>query len=136
MLVRAGAGLKKRSWYTRAGHRLKAILLYAVVSILIAFALIGMASVVIDEWGHDAYIRWGGLTGFTVALFTLFAGHSEKFLRKPRFWAVTAAILVAHLTAFAILLTHVEEWKLSWFMVMVFEYPFFFFIRDNFANLR
>ncbi len=43
--------MKKRSWYTRAGHRVTIIFLYAVVSTLIAFAFIGMAFIVIDNWG-------------------------------------------------------------------------------------
>jgi multisubunit Na+/H+ antiporter MnhB subunit len=86
-----------------------------------------------DKWGHDAFIRWEGLAWFTLGLFGFFVAESVKFLRKLRFWVVTAILLIGHLIAFAIVLTHVEEWKSSWFMVMVFEYPIFLFLRNKFV---
>jgi hypothetical protein len=120
----------------RIHHRVRNFLLYALLCVLIAFAFIGITFVVEDRWGHDAFIRWGGLTGFSLGLFALFVGDSQKFLRKWRFWAVTAILLAVHLTAFAIILTHVREWKLTWFVVMVVEYPAFLFLRDAFASPR
>jgi len=95
-----------------------------------------IAFVVQDRWGHEAFIRWDGLAGFTLFLFGLFVAESEKFLRKWRFWVVTAILLMGHLAAFAMVLTHVGEWKLSWFIVMVIEAPLFFFVRDKFVLPR
>jgi len=46
---------------------------------------------------------------------------------------MTAILMMGHLAAFAIVLTHVEEWRLSWFMVMVIEAPLFYFIRNKFV---
>ena len=90
--------------------------------------------VIEDRRGHDAFIRWGGLAGFTLLLFGLFVAESEKFLRQWRFWGVIATLLMGHLAAFAIVLTHVDEWKLPWFMVILIEYPVFFFLRDIFVS--
>ena len=119
---------------TRSGHRLRNFFLLLLLSALIAFALIGFGFVIVDQWGNDAYIRWGGLTIFTLTLFALFVGKSEDYLRAWRFWGMFAIILAVHLGAFAIVLTHVEEWKLTWFMVMVVEYPLFLFLRNNFVE--
>ena len=116
------------------GNRVKAFLLYALVSIVIVFAGLKITFAVEGKWGHDAFIRWGGLAAFTIGLFGLFMGDSEKFLRKWRFWGVTSILLTGHLAVFAIVLTHVEEWKLMWFMVMVVEYPLFLFLRDRFVG--
>ena len=118
---------------TRIRDRVRNSLFFVLLCVLVAFAFLGMAFVVEDRWGHDAFIRWGGLAGFTLGLFALFVSDSEKFLRRRRFWMVTAILLAGHLAAFEVVLTHVEEWKLMWFMVMVVEYPLFLFLRDKFV---
>ena len=108
----------------------------ALLGFPIAFAFLKIGFVIQDKWGHDAYIRWDGLSGFTLLLFGFFVSESLQFLRKWRFWVVTAILLAAHLAAYAVVLTHVEEWRLTWFMVMVIEYPLFLFLRDKLVNLR
>lgn len=115
-------------------HRVRNILLLFLLCVPLVFVFLKLVFIVEDRWGHDAFIRWGGLAGFTLGLFVLFVGDSEKFWRKWRFWVVTAVLLAAHLAAFAFVLTHVAEWKLTWFMVMVIEYPVFIFLRDKFVN--
>ena|ERR1035437_20028 len=119
----------------RANRDLRArdYFLLILLGVLIFFVGLKIAFVVLDKWGHDAYIRWDGLAGFTLGLFVLFIAESEKFLRKWRFWLLVAILLAVHLTGFAIVLTHVEEWRLTWFMVMVFEAPLFFFLRNRFV---
>ena len=109
-------------------------LLLVLASILIAFALLWFGFAILGKWGEEAYDRWGGLTLFTLGLFALFVGDSEKFLRQWRFWAVAAVLLTGHLAAFAIVLTLVKEWRTMWFMVMVIEYPIFLFLRDRFVE--
>jgi drug/metabolite transporter (DMT)-like permease len=91
------------------------------LSILLAFSV-----------SHEVYIRWGGLALDTAVLFGLYINYSRKFFRKWQFWALTALLLAVHLTVFAVVLTHVEEWKLMWFTVMVFEYPLFIYARSRF----
>lgn len=118
----------------RIRDRVRNSLLYALLSVLIAFAGLEITFGVEDKWGHDAFIRWGGLAGFTLGLFALFVRDSETFFGTWRFWVVTAVLLAGHLAAFAVILTHVEEWKLMWFMVMVIEYPVFLFLRTSFAS--
>jgi len=102
--------------------------------ILISLALLKIAFVVEDKWGHDAFIRWVGLATFTLGVFSLFVCDSEGVLRNWRFWTLSAILLALHLIGFGIVLTHVEEWKLSWFMVMVVEYPLFLWLRDKFVR--
>jgi peptidoglycan/LPS O-acetylase OafA/YrhL len=118
----------------RALVRARKYFLLLLLGALIALAGLKMAFVVEDRWGHDAFIRWFGLAAFTLGLFALFVSESQKLLRKRRFWVVTAILLAGHLAAFAIVLTHVEEWKLTWFMVMVIEYPLLLFLRNKFAG--
>jgi hypothetical protein len=104
--------------------------LLILLGALISFVGLKITFVVEDRWGHDAFVRWDGLAGFTLIMFGLFVAESEKFLRKWRFWVLVAILLIGHLTAFAIVLTHVQEWKLTWFMVMVIEYPLFLLLRN------
>jgi hypothetical protein len=113
--------------------RAKDYFLLILLGALLFFVGLKISFVVVDRWGHDAYVRWDGLAGFTLGLFVLFVCDSEKFLRKWRFWVLTTILLAAHLTGFAIVLTHIQEWRLTWFMVMIFEYPLFLFLRDKFV---
>lgn len=117
-------------------NRIGYALLIFLISLLVTVVFLGMAFVVEGQWGHNAFIRWGGLAGFTLGLFGLFIGYSEKFLQSWRFWGLTSILLVGHLAVFAMLLTHVDEWKLPWFMAMVVELPPFVFLRDNFVEPR
>jgi hypothetical protein len=112
----------------------KTNLLICLLSVLVAFANIKFVFMVEDKWGHDAFIRWGGLAGFTLLIFGFFVAESEKFLRQWRFWGVIVTLLMGHLAAFVIVLTHVDDWNLSWFMVIVIEYPVFVFLRDMFVS--
>ncbi len=80
---------------------------------------------------HDAYIRWGGLALDTAVVFWFFISYSRQYLREPRFWALATSLLCAHLVAWIVLLMHVDEWKLMWFSVMIFELPLFFHLRDR-----
>jgi hypothetical protein len=98
--------------------------------ILIACALIAAGFAVGDKWGSAAFLRWGGLTGFTAVLFALFIGESSQLLREARFWILTTTLLVIHLIAFITLLLLIKEWRLTWFMVMAFEYPVFLYLRS------
>jgi len=116
--------------------RAKGYLLFALLGGFISLVLLRIAFMVEDLWGHEAFIRWDGLGGFTLGLFGLFVCDSEKFLRKPRFWVMVAILLVLHLVVFILILTHVDEWKLTWFMVMVTEYPPFLLLRERFATRR
>src|SRR6185312_14104981 len=118
-----------------AAHRIWPVLIRArnyllliLLGALVFFAFLKIVFAVQDKWGHDAFIRWGGLAGFTLAIFAVFVCDSERVLRNWRFWVLSAVLLSVHLAGFAIVLAHVEEWKLSWFSVMVIEYPHFLFL--------
>jgi hypothetical protein len=84
--------------------------------------------------GREAFMKWGGLTFFTAAIFGIFIKHSPRYFRSRRFWLLTSLLLAAHLTAFAIILTHVETWRLTWFVVMVLELPVLVFLRNRLSH--
>jgi len=50
-------------------------------------------------------------------------------MRKPKFWALTASLLLVHLGAWILLLSRVEKWGLLWFNIMIFELPIFWYLR-------
>jgi hypothetical protein len=114
--------------------RVGKFLLFIIVSIVGTVGLIRISFVVEDRWGHEAFIKWEGLAGFTLVLFWLFVGRSEKYLKQKRFWLVVAILLAGHLVAFSIVLSRFEEWKLVWFIVMAIEYPLFHRLRDRFVG--
>ncbi|HEY1498689.1 MAG TPA: hypothetical protein VGF88_03870 [Acidobacteriaceae bacterium] len=121
---------------SRFRERAARYLLFGILSVLIALAGIGLGFFIEGHWGDDAFTRWGGLIVFTLGLFALFVSDSEKWLRRWRFWSLTAILLTMHLAAFVLLLTHVHEWRLTWFMVMVLEYPVFLAVRGKFVTSR
>jgi hypothetical protein len=81
--------------------------------------------------GGKGHVKYGGLTVSTALLFGYFLHDSREYLRNPRLWMLTACLLVLHLTAWIILLTHVEKWGLLWFNIMVLELPVFWHLRDR-----
>jgi len=112
----------------RAG-RVRSRVIDYVLYISITFAFVTMVFVIQGKWGHDAFIRWGGLAGFTTVLFGYFVSDSRLFLRERQFWLMTALLLAMHLALFIVILAHVEEWRLMWFTGMALEYPVFLFFR-------
>lgn len=77
----------------------------------------------------------GGLAAYTAAIFGIFIKHSRRYFRRRRFWLLTALLLAAHLTAFVIILTRIESWRLMWFVVMVLELPVLVFLRNQLSDL-
>ncbi len=110
--------------------RMRNYLLFFLLCIAVSLGTIGLGFMF---KGDEAFVRWGGLTFFTLCLLGLFVGDSEKFLRKARFWVVTAIFFAGHLAVFSIVLTHAEEWKVMWFTIMAIEYPPLLFLRDKFV---
>jgi len=100
-----------------------------VLYVLIAFAFLGIVFVVEGNWGHDAFIRWGGLAGSTSVLFGYFISESRVYFRERRFWILATVLLVLHMAGFIVMLTHIEEWELMWFVGMALEYPVFVYFR-------
>ena len=108
--------------------------LLILLGTIIFLVFLKIAFAVQNKWGHDAFIRWDGLAGFTLGLFGLFVADSEKFLREWKFWALTAVLFLVHLAGFIIVLSHVDEWRLTWFMGMAIEYPVLVFFRSRLPN--
>ena len=68
--------------------------------------------------------RWVGLTAYTLLIFgTLIRAFRPSWARAG-FWAMIAALLVAHLAAYAAVLRLIPDWRLSWFLPMTMvEFP-------------
>jgi hypothetical protein len=115
-------------------HRVRRRVIDYLLYIAIGSVFISIAVFVALRWGNDAYDRWFGLIGFTSGLFGLFIQDSRKFLRIRRFWEITFLSLLVHVLLFAAVLTHVAEWRLTWFTVMAFEYPVLLSFRDKLAR--
>jgi hypothetical protein len=79
----------------------------------------------------DVYIKWGGLVLDTSILYGFFLKYSQRYFHNIRFWMLFAATLLVHLTGFAIILTHVDQWKLVWFTGMALEIPVLLFQRNR-----
>ena len=94
-------------------------------------AFVALVFVIEHKWGHEAFIRWGGLIGYTGALFGYFISASRQYFRNRSFWGVTCAMLALHLVGFSVTLTHVDKWKLIWFTGMIFELPVLIWVRDH-----
>jgi hypothetical protein len=106
-----------------------------VLYIAIGLAFVGVLIVIAQNGvSQDVYIRWGGLALNTAILFGYFIADSRQFFRRWQFWALTAVLLSVHLAGFIVVLTHVAEWKLLWFMVMFLEYPVLVFSRKRLLN--
>ncbi len=111
--------------------RLRDFALYVAIGLVVAMLAIGVAQ---TDISHDAFVRWGGLAVNTCVLFGYFIADSRSFFRKWSFWAVTIALLSLHAAVFCIVLTHVSQWKLVWFMVMILEVPVLLFVRNRFLK--
>lgn len=125
--------------YTKMSHRRKfdpnaltARDVLVIVPVVIGIAALGILFAF--SVSHEVYIRWGGLAFVTVVVFGLFINDSREFFRKSQFWVLTVLLLAVHLTAFGIVLTHIREWKLMWFMVMILEVPVLVFFRNRLKN--
>ena len=107
--------------------------IYIVIALAIGLGIIGLARA---EINGDAFVRWGGLSVNTAALFGYFICDSRLLFRMSIFWILTCAMLSAHLVVFSIILTHATHWKLIWFLVMYLELPVLVFVRDRIPTRR
>ena len=76
-----------------------------------------------------------GLFLFTIFIFGFFINTSRRFLRERRFWLLTALLLGIHAATFITILLRIDEWKLLWFNVMIFEVPPFVFLDNLSRNI-
>ena len=118
-------------WGAHVRSRVRDFVLYIAIGLAFVGVLIAVAR---SSVNHDAFIKWGGLAFMTAVLFGYFVSKSGQFLRKWKFWALTAILLSVHMAAFAVILSHVDEWKLTWFIGMAIEYPVFVFFRSRLPN--
>ena len=115
----------------RQSHRLRDVGLYIAIGLGVAMVALVIAQ---SDISHEAFIRWGGLIVNTSVLFGYFIAGSRRFFRKLSFWALTTVLLSLHVVVFVLILTHVNQWKLIWFMVMVLEVPILLFSRNWFLK--
>ena len=111
--------------------RLRDLGFYFVIGGLLVIAALGLAK---TNLSRDALIRWGGLTVNTCVLFGYFVADSRPLLGRIYFWILTAGLLSLHTLLFAIILSHIAQWKLVWFLVMYLEAPVLVFFRNRFFH--
>ena len=110
------------------GNRVRDFSVYIAIGLLVAATAWIVAS---TNLNLDVITRWGGLAANTALVYGYFIADSRSFFGQRAFWAVTSVALAVHLIIFAIVLTHVAQWKLLWFMVMLLEIPVLVFLRDR-----
>ncbi len=101
-----------------------------VLYIGIGIVFVGVTFAVELKWGHEVFIKWVGLAGFSAVLFGYFIADTRLLFRRWSFWALTTILLCGHSIVLAIILTHIEQWKIIWFTGMIFELPVFIFFRN------
>ena len=89
-----------------------------------------LSAVFASRVSDDVYIRWGGLALDSAVLLGFVIYYSRDLFRTRGFWIQLLSGFIVHLAAWIIFLSHVGEWKLAWFSIMVFEVPAFFYLRD------
>ncbi len=114
-------------WRERAGD----IAVYIAAAVAFAAGLVWYASASGPN-GADLFVRWGGLALNTAILFGYLVKDSRRNWNALAFWALTVAMLSAHLVLFTLVLLHTQEWKVLWFLAMYpIEIPLFLFFRDR-----
>lgn len=98
---------------------------------LLAVEIVHYAGVSEDDFG-----KWGGLAAFSALLFGSFIADNRKHFRAWRFWTLAILLLSAHLAVFAAVLIRVTNWKIIWFLVMMFEVPPLNYITNYFNVSR
>lgn len=108
-----------------------------ILYILIGTAVVGLAFVLAYlHVGNSGVVRWGGLGVGTSIVYGGFIYYSRSFIHKGLFWVLTLTALSLHLAVFITILLRAIEWKLPWFMIMVFEVPILLFLRDKLLSYR
>jgi hypothetical protein len=103
-----------------------------VFSVFVGLAVVAIAAVLgYLHISHDTFVKWGGLGIGTAVLFWNFIVYSKSFVRRWSFWTMIVGLLLAHLAIFIVVLLNISEWKFIWFMVMLFEFPIFVFLRNK-----
>jgi hypothetical protein len=116
-----------RGWHFDPNHlTVRDVLI--IVPIVLFLSVLGI--VFASQVSHDTYIRWGGLGLVTAVMFAIFVYDSRALLRVRRFWIATVVLLTIHLAIWILFLSHVGEWKLAWFLIMILEAPALVYLRD------
>ena len=113
------------------GRRLRDFSAYIAIGFLVAAIAWIVAS---THLSLEVITRWGGLAANTAVVYGYFLANSRSFFRQRAFWAITGTALAVHLVIFAIVLTHVAQWRLLWFMVMLLEIPVLLALRNRLSG--
>ena len=114
----------------RRALRWVTVALGLIMAGIVAAALVGF----VVEYRRQHWLpgdRWVGLGAYTVFGFGVIASDFRSQLRERRFWLYFGSLLAAHVTAYAVLLSRLEEWRLIWFLpVSLAEFPMIAHIMD------
>lgn len=113
------------------GKRLRDFSIYVAIGFLVAAIAWIIAS---THLSLEVIPKWGGLAANTALVYGYFLADSRSFFRQRAFWAVTSVAFTVHLIIFGVVLTHVAQWKLLWFMLMLLEIPVLVSLRNRLSN--
>jgi hypothetical protein len=71
--------------------------LYILISLIVVGAIFAAVGLHIPR---DLFLRWFGIIGFTLILFTQFIGQSRALWQYRSFWTMVTVFIVIHLGVF------------------------------------
>ena len=114
-----GDGLKMRVRRDQLVYTLLGYVVIAAIMVLIgAVIAAGGLWAVNHHVSDDSFVKWGGLTINTFALFGWVIKQSRECWSKNWYWWTMTGLLTAHLASFWVILINVEHWRLFWFFVI------------------
>jgi hypothetical protein len=99
--------------------------LWKVFGGMVAVVVSGVAAAVLAllyaDYSEDHWtprLIWLQLAVFTVLTFGLLVSEFRPSWNRASFWVALLALLGAHVALYAVVLAHVSEWRLVWFMIV------------------
>ena len=105
--------------------------LYLVIALALALiaVIMGRSNLSLKEAN-----QWLSLIFFTAILYGTFIALSRPLYRIRSFWIVTITSFLVHVSLFAAILTHVDQWRPMWSAVMFLEAPMLDALKRRFVH--
>ena len=100
--------------YTLLGYVSIAAIMIAIGAVIAAVGMFAADRHVSD----DSFVKWGGLTINTFAVFCWVIKQSRGLWRNRVFWWTMGGLLAVHLASFWVILMNATHWRLFWFFVI------------------
>jgi hypothetical protein len=95
---------------THKDHKLRDLLLYCVIGILVSFAAVGIGFYQAKKGlSPGGGTKWIGFAIMTLLLFLNLIRSRQKLWNQHRFWLLLTGFAIAHLTAGIALVSHITN---------------------------